>query len=481
GEDVVAFLGIPYAAAPFGARRFREPQAHRPWRGVRRADAFGPVPPQPDLPEERPEDGGCVLTVNVWAPPGRGRARPVLVWVHGGAYRSGFSADPLYDGTRLARHGLVVVSLNYRVGFEGFGHIPGAPANRGLLDQVAALRWVAANIGAFGGDPGNVTLAGESSGGGSAVCLVAMPAARGLFRRAIAHSVPYDFFTPEAAAAIGERVADAAGSAPTPEALAELPPGDLVDASERVTAEFQSGDPASLRSYTTTVFAPVVDGDVLPAAPLAALEGGAGAATDLLLCHTLQEFRLFPGVGAAPQVTEHDELPDVARAFGLPPRRVAGYRALAPEATAYDLYTMIATDGRYAEYGTRLAEAQTGAGGRAHLSRFAWPSPALDGVLGACHSLDVPFAFRNLDAGQYARFLVGEPGPAEHALAERMARAWADFAATGDPGWPALSSGDTPVRVWNREDDLVHDDPASGTRALWRDVDFHAPTSGGPC
>ncbi|MFC7331106.1 carboxylesterase/lipase family protein [Marinactinospora rubrisoli] len=476
-EAVVAFLGIPYASAPFGPHRFREPGPPRPWRGVRRADEFGPIPPQPtepDLPPWSPEDGECVLTVNVWAPPCRAPARPVLVWVHGGAYRTGFSADPLYDGTRLAEQGLVVVSLNYRVGFEGFGHVPGAPDNRGLLDQVAALRWVARNIGAFGGDPTNVTLAGESSGGGSVACLLAMPAARGLFQRAIAHSVPYDFVTRATAAAVGERVAEAAGAAP--EALAEVPPGELVAAAERVTAEEQAGPPDTLRHYTTTVFAPVVDGEVLPAAPLTALEAGAGGAAELLLCHTLHEFRLFPGVGAAPQVTEDDALPDVARAFGLPPERVAGYRALAPGASAYDLYTMIATDGRYAEYTARLAEAHTRAGGRAHLARFAWESPALDGALGACHSLDVPFAFRNLDGGPYAEFLLGEPGPAEHALAGRIAGAWADFAATGDPGWPALSAGDTPVRTWNRRDGLEHDDPQSGTRALWRDVDFHAPT-----
>ncbi|MEU7407191.1 carboxylesterase family protein, partial [Streptomyces sp. NPDC044948] len=167
--DVVAALGIPYAAPPFGANRFREPLAPRPWTGVRDGGRFGPIAPQsarlPGAPVWSPGDED-ILTVNVWtrAPRGDGPL-PVLVWIHGGAYTFGSSAQPDFDGTVLARAGLVVVTLNHRIGFEGFGHVPadGAiahPDNRGLLDQVAALRWVRENIAAFGGDPDNVTLAG---------------------------------------------------------------------------------------------------------------------------------------------------------------------------------------------------------------------------------------------------------------------------------------------------------------------------------
>lgn len=194
--DVVSVLGIPYAAAPFGANRFREPRPSPAWTGVRNCTDFGAIAPQsaqlPGAPAWSPDDED-ILTVNIWSPAPKGGCLPVLVWIHGGAYTFGSSAQPDFDGTTLARAGLVVVTLNYRLGFEGFGHIPDSegtsyPDNRGLLDQVAALHWVRENIAAFGGDPGNVTVAGQSSGAASIACLMVMDRARGLFRRAITHS-----------------------------------------------------------------------------------------------------------------------------------------------------------------------------------------------------------------------------------------------------------------------------------------------------
>lgn len=218
-DGVVAVLGVPYAAAPFGPRRFREPQPVHGWSGPRDCTVFGPVAPQsaelPGSPRWREGDED-VLTVNVWVRrQPDGGPLPVLFWIHGGAYTFGSSAQPDFDGTALARAGVVVVSCNYRVGFEGFGHVPGFPDNRGLLDQVAALRWVRENIAAFGGDPGHVTVAGHSAGAGSVACLMAMEQAHGLFRRAVAHSVPHGFFTVEVAAAISSRIAAEAGVAPT--------------------------------------------------------------------------------------------------------------------------------------------------------------------------------------------------------------------------------------------------------------------------
>ncbi|CAM5237292.1 hypothetical protein SHIRM173S_01713 [Streptomyces hirsutus] len=215
-DGVVAVLGVPYAAAPFGPRRFREPQPVHGWSGPRDCTVFGPVAPQsaelPGSPRWREEDED-VLTVNVWVRrQPDGGPLPVLFWIHGGAYTFGSSAQPDFDGTALARAGVVVVSCNYRVGFEGFGHVPGFPDNRGLLDQVAALRWVRENIAAFGGDPGNVTVAGHSAGAGSVACLMAVEQARGLFRRAVAHSVPHGFLTVEAAATTSSRIAAEAGA-----------------------------------------------------------------------------------------------------------------------------------------------------------------------------------------------------------------------------------------------------------------------------
>lgn len=187
-DGVTVVLGIPYAAPPFGAHRFQEPQPAPAWDGVRDCTAFGPIAPQsaelPGAPAWHPGDED-VLTINVWVPEQTdGGALPVFFWIHGGAYAFGSSAQPDFDGAALARAGPVVVSCNYRVGFEGFGHVPGFSDNRGLLDQAAALRWVRENIAAFGGDPGNVTVAGHSAGGASVACLMVMEQARGLFRRA---------------------------------------------------------------------------------------------------------------------------------------------------------------------------------------------------------------------------------------------------------------------------------------------------------
>ncbi|WP_143666853.1 carboxylesterase family protein, partial [Streptomyces sp. rh207] len=236
---IVAVLGLPYAAPPFGARRFRGPQPTEPWDGVRDCTAFGPVAPQsaelPGAPSWSPGDED-ILTLNVWTPADGPGDLPVLVWIHGGAYVFGSSAQPDFDGTALAGGGLVVVTLNSRLGFEGFGHVPdtdgdlpvpdthgdlpvpGAdisaaafPDNRGLLDQIAALEWVRDNISAFGGSPDRVTLAGQSSGATSVACLTVADRARGLFRRAVLHSAVNAFATVEQAARTTAEVAAAAG------------------------------------------------------------------------------------------------------------------------------------------------------------------------------------------------------------------------------------------------------------------------------
>lgn len=166
-DGLTVFKGIPFAAPPEGPLRFQAPVPAEPWEGVRPCRAFGVAPPQlplvPGMPVAwEPEDGLDCLTVNVWTPGGGSDRLPVMVWIHGGGWKSGHSADPAHDGAVLARSGVVVVTFNYRVGFEGFGYVPGAPANRGFLDQAAALAWVQENIARFGGDPSNVTVFGES-------------------------------------------------------------------------------------------------------------------------------------------------------------------------------------------------------------------------------------------------------------------------------------------------------------------------------
>src|SRR6185369_1966809 len=202
-DGVAVFRGIPFAAPPVGPLRFQSPAPAPRWDGVREADVFGPPPPQSRPGPPPPPPAGPVrhdptdwLTVNVWTPDPGGAGLPVMVWIYGGAYRFGSSSEPDYDGATLARTGVVLVSANHRVGVDGYAQLDGAPANRGLLDIVATLRWVRENIAAFGGDPDRVTVFGESAGGGAVASLLVMPAARGLFHRAVAQSVPGTFFGP---------------------------------------------------------------------------------------------------------------------------------------------------------------------------------------------------------------------------------------------------------------------------------------------
>src|SRR5580693_9777563 len=233
-NGAVVFRGIPFAKPPVGALRFQAPAPPEPWEGVRDATAFGPRAPQapcPGMPAEPASpDTGEWLTLNVWTPDVAAKTLPVLVWIHGGAYLFGSAADDGYDGSRFARAGAVFVSLNYRLGVEGFAQIPGAPANRGLLDAVAALTWVRENIEGFGGDPANVTVFGESAGAGVIASLLAMGQAKGLFNRAIAQSVPGSYFTRALAEDIARAIAEQAGLPLTFDALAAADPMHLASA-----------------------------------------------------------------------------------------------------------------------------------------------------------------------------------------------------------------------------------------------------------
>src|SRR3954451_10483076 len=279
---LAVFRGIPFAAPPVGAARFAAPRPAPRWAGVREAASFGPPPPQHLSPTgPRPATGAAAqppgddwLTVNVWTPgPDRAARRPVMVWIYGGRYSQGDAGG--YDAGHLSRDGnLVAVSLNYRLGGEGFARIDGAPANRGLLDQIAALRWVRENIAGFGGEPSRITVFGESAGAGCIAALLAMPAAAGLFQRAILQSPPGAYFTDELARDISTTIAAAAGLRPTVADLSTADPWELPAAVEAVSgAMSRHAGQWGWAAYTNRLFALVVDGDILPAAPWQSLAG----------------------------------------------------------------------------------------------------------------------------------------------------------------------------------------------------------------
>ncbi|MFD6533930.1 carboxylesterase/lipase family protein [Streptomyces sp. NPDC060184] len=459
---VTAVLGIPYAAPPFGPRRFREPRPAAGWDGVRPGLTFGPVAPQtaelPGAPGWKPGDED-VLTVNVWTPGGPGDALPVLVWIHGGAFAFGSSAQPDFDGAALAGLGLVVVSCNYRLGFEGFGHVPDdvpggvpsapgstdgdvCPDNRGLLDQIAALEWVRDNIDAFGGSADRVTVAGQSAGATSIACLMAMDRARGLFRRAMLHSAVNSCATAASAARTTREIAEAAGIPATREALLAASPQALLAASDAVVEACRRNPATGRRHHDPAVYGPVVDGTLLRADPLtAASEGLTADGVDLLVCRTTEEYTLFEAVGSSADIGTEARLATFARDFGLPAALVRGYRDRAAGGSLRDTYLAIQGDLLFAEYGDRLAEAHARAGGTAFLAHFDRRSGGCpDRPVRAWHCADVPFVFGTLD-DENVHFLVGgPPGDADRELSARMMRSWADFAGCGDPGWARLGA-----------------------------------------
>ncbi|MFF7361702.1 carboxylesterase family protein [Streptomyces sp. NPDC008125] len=492
---VTAVLGIPYAAPPFGPRRFREPRQVAGWTGVRPCLAVGPVAPQsaelPGAPGWKPGDED-ILTVNVWTPGGPGDALPVLVWIHGGAFAFGSSAQPDFDGAALAGLGLTVVSCNYRLGFEGFGHVPaGSPAapggnrdacpdNRGLLDQIAALEWVRDNIAAFGGAADRVTVAGQSAGATSIACLMAMDRARGLFGRAMLHSAVNSCATAASAARTTREVAEAAGIPATREALLAASPQTLVTASDTVVEACRRNPATGRRHHDPAIYGPVVDGTLLPADPLtAASEGLTASGVELLVCRTTEEYTLFEAVGSSADIGTEDRLGAFARDFGLPAALVRGYRDRAPGGSVHETYLAIRGDLLFAEYGDRLAEAHARAGGTAFLAHFdrrSGGSPARP--VRAWHAADVPFAFGTLD-DENVHFLVGgPPGDADRDLSARMMRSWAGFAGCGEPGWARIGAhGASGAHHWRTREEAGGLGPspernpcAGGLRALWREA-----------
>ena len=306
-SGVLAFLGIPYAAAPFGANRMRPPQPVRPWDGERDATAFGPTVPKGDYPPQYarlfPEvviGGEECLNLNVWTPDTGAAGLPVLVWIHGGAFTNGSSSVADYDGAAFARDGVVCVSINYRLAAEGFLFLDDGIANLGLLDQLAALRWVQDNIAAFGGDPARVTVAGESAGAMSVTTLLSMPLAAGLFGQAIAQSgAGAHTLTAAEGRMVGGYLAETLGVPADRDAIKAVPLDKLVRAASDLVVEVQTApDPARWGQLTLSLlpFAPTVDGAVLPTAPLEGFAAGRGGGVPLLIGSNRDEAAV-PGRG----------------------------------------------------------------------------------------------------------------------------------------------------------------------------------------
>jgi para-nitrobenzyl esterase len=472
---VHVFRGIPYAASAAGAGRFRPPRPVRPWADTRDASRFGPVAPQlpsalKDLLGQSTIDvSEDCLSLNVWTPATDESRRPVMVWIHGGAFVFGSGSTPWYDGTRFALAGdVVVVTINYRLGAFGFCHLDGlggeaftGSGNIGILDQVAALEWVRDNIEVFGGNPDDVTIFGESAGAMSVGTLLGTPRAAGLFHRAILQSGAASFAaTSSGATAVAERLMATAGITSVDELVA-LPTDAVLEAQQKMlAADGTLGLP----------FRPVVDGTVLPASPLDTIASGATGAVPILEGTNRDETTLF--LLLDPTLGDLDEAGLVARAAAMVGNHAATaverYRANRPDASLRDVLVALSTDAVFRIPAVRLAEAQARQGRPVYSYRFTWATPTFSGALGSSHALEIPFVFDNLDQPG-AGFFTGD-GDERAAIATTMHEAWIRFARTGNAGWPAYDVDRRATKVFDGVDYPVVDDPAGDERALWDGV-----------
>ena len=475
-DGVIAFKGVPFAAPPFGANRFQPPRPPEPWSGVRGALVDGakcpqlPYPPPWDtlIPERGPDGEDC-LNLNVWSPDLGRAGLPVMVYIPGGMFEAGSGAT--YDGSRFARDGVVCVTINYRVGAEGFLYLGEGAANLGLLDQAAALEWVRENIAAFGGDPGNVTVFGQSAGAMSIGTLLAMPRAEGLFRRAILQSGGAHYVIPvEDARRVGQLLAETLGVAATREAIAAVPVARLLAAQAELKADLIANpDPERWGPEVALNIAPwqpVVDGDMIPARPIDRIAAGAGAAIEVMAGSNADEYNFFlvPN-GAIDQITDELVVGAVA-AHGLPVEAaLATYRAEDPDASPGDLLSALLGDWFFRIPALRVAEAHAGSAAGTYVYEFAWDSPQFGGRLGAAHGVDVPFVFDTLPDGTDPLLGADPPQP----LADAMHAAWVAFATSGEAGWPTYDLDRRATMRFDATSRIV-DDPRVAVRMLWEGV-----------
>lgn len=468
-DDAVLFCGVPYAAPPVGDLRFKATQPHVGWQQVRPATKFSPAAPQlpgggmtDSLPVQWDED--C-LYLNICTPAVDDKKRPVFFWIHGGAYRTGQGAIPWYDGGEFARNGdIVVVSINYRMGALGFTNLSrfgeefATSGANGTLDQITALNWVIDNIANFGGDPEQITVAGESAGAFSVGTLLASPMSQNRFRRAVPQSGAGQHTIP---AAITERVADCLmekSGTTNIDGLMSLSADDMLGAQAAVEAAAIKGEIEGLGPIQP--FYPSEGNEVIPVSPLEAIKAGASCDVDVLIGTNKDESTLFVTEGY-----DNDKLVRGVARYGADQSLVDVYKTHFPDASATDLAVQIQTDYTFRIPAINLAEAREGQAAKTFMYLFAWESRVPH--LKSTHALEIPFVFNNLAKAGVKAFL--GPGPMPNEVAETMHQAWIGFIRNGDPGWAEYNTESRINMRFDETSELVHD-PDDGIRQAWAGI-----------
>jgi para-nitrobenzyl esterase len=474
-----AFLGVPYAKPPKGDLRFAPPVAVESWDDVKPAIYFGPTCPQ-IKDEYEPssllyQDEDC-LSLNIWTPGADDKKRPVIIYIHGGGFVNGGTGDPLYNGSYISKRGdIVFASVNYRVNalgylyLEDFGPEFKGSGNIAIQDQLMGIRWIKNNIVKFGGDPDNITIMGESAGSASVMILMGLPQAKGLFNKAIAESGGCNLVrTRELASRYTKQFLKAAGVKDVA-SLRKLTPDEIEKAVEKQLDE--AGFEADL------VFAPVVDGSIIPIDPLKAIDSGSARGITFLNGTNHDEYRYWINYSGLLRFISMGVMlkavPDVkAKLGGKDKELIEFYEKKNPHSGVSDDMFEFATDMMFLIPHIQATEAQSKYAD-VWMYRFDWKSQVKD-YFGACHAIELPFVLKTFDSP--TRWQIVGPNPPMN-LSDMMMDAWVAFARTGNPNhagiqnWPQYESGQRATMIFNTKSG-VENDPEKDVRLIYKGITY---------